>query len=93
MPPLTSSAIAPISTGSALFVYYQTGSGIFEATSHNGGSSWEVNSNAIAKGARSWGSPFTAYYNKQDADYGDKETVNRIMDPVVVVPAGDADLL
>lgn len=77
MPPLTSSSLAPVSTGKDLFVYYQVDANIFEASSHDGGASWGTIPDPIVKDARGWGSPFTAYYNKQDADYDDKETVNR----------------
>lgn len=81
MPPLTSTSLAAASTGKDLYAYFQIDTNIFEASSHDGGASWGTIREPIAKNARSWGSPFTAYYNKQDADYGDRETVNRLMDP------------
>lgn len=83
MPPLVSSALAAASTGKDLYAYFQIGTDIFEASSHDGGASWGTIREPIAKNARSWGSPFTAYYNRQDADYGDKETVNRTHGPLL----------
>ncbi|KAE8155335.1 hypothetical protein BDV25DRAFT_135084 [Aspergillus avenaceus] len=76
MAPLSATALAPVNTGSGLLLYFQSRDNkIFEVASQDG-SSWNLRQEPIVEDCRSWGSPITAYYNRQDADYDDQETVH-----------------
>ncbi|KAF7596818.1 protein kinase ssp1 [Aspergillus hancockii] len=82
MSSLVNTALAAVTTdGKDSFLYYQSGQEIREAHSASG-TSWTAVASTVATNASFGGSALTAYYVKQDGDFGGKSTIHVVyLDP------------
>ncbi|KAL3473197.1 hypothetical protein BJX99DRAFT_234196 [Aspergillus californicus] len=75
---LLNTNLAAVNDGSKLYLYYQNNAQIFEASSPDSGSTWQLDSQPIADHCDPGGSALTAYYIQHDGFFDDKSTIHVI---------------
>jgi hypothetical protein len=75
MTSLTNTDLAAVTVRTTLYLFYQNGTQIFEASSTDSGSTWKLNSSPIADKCNPNGSALTAYYLIHDGYFDDKAAV------------------